>query len=246
MKVWIRTFCLALCLLYVPIQIFADPTQDSFLAWSIENESLKIQQTSSDDYKALTDLHASRGEGYLVLGEDQRALEDFLLSYEYALICEEEKNDLSFRPLFGAFLAYVRLEDLESAQMISVQLDSILRNACCDCGEPSSHLGRHQGNRIPSQGSILPCQADWPILGPDHIAIRDCLERVDNTVKGLTLLLAAVRRPEVSALALVVVYKLEDVAKNCCRAGGIWKGCLQKLVNRLHFWRESGVPDKPT
>ncbi|MGC2595981.1 MAG: hypothetical protein WA347_06855 [Rhabdochlamydiaceae bacterium] len=113
MKVWIHTISLAFFLLGTHIRLFAE-AEDSFFVRSIAAESLNIQYTSPYDYSTLSDLHASRGEDYLILGEDQKALEDFLLSYEYALNCREEENRLSFRPLFGAFLAHVRLENLES------------------------------------------------------------------------------------------------------------------------------------
>jgi hypothetical protein len=246
MKTWICAVYLTLNLLYIPLQVFANSPRDSFLSEFIVNESLKIQQTSPNDYNALTNLYASRGENYLILGEDQKALEDFLLSYEYALICEEEENDLSFRPLFGTFLAHIRLEDLESAQKIYAQLNSIIKNSCYEYREPSSQLSRRNSNRIASQTLCLPCQSDWPILGPNHVPIRDCIERVENTAKALVLLIAAVKRPEVCALAIALVYELQSAAIGCCRAGGIWKGCLQKLVNKLHFWKESGVPNNPT
>lgn len=28
---------------------------------------------------------------------------------------------------------------------------------------------------------------DWPILGPEQLPARDCLERIKNTVKGIML-----------------------------------------------------------
>jgi hypothetical protein len=243
MKVWIRTISLAFFLLGTHMQLFAE-AEDSFFVKSIAAESLNIQYASPYDYNTLSNLHASRGEDYLILGEDQKALEDFLLSYEYALNCIEEENHLSFRPLFGAFLVHVRLENLESVQEIYVHLQSILKNAsCCKNAASSSYLGKRysKGIDIPVQY----CNSDWPILGPERIPINDCLDNVDGTVKALKVLIAVVRKTEIRAMAYALIDQLAETAKNCCWAGGLWKGCLQKLVNKLHYWKVFGIPANP-
>lgn len=240
MKAMMFTISLVLCLLNIPTQILAESYEESFFAKSIAHESLNIEEASPDDYITLTDLHASRGEDYLILGEDQKALEDFLLSYEYALNCEEVKGELSFRPLLGVFLVNVRLENLEVAQEISIQLNSILKNACGNCTESLAY-GRHKSNRTGSV-SFQTCHGDWPILGPDQVTINECLKMVNNTTEAIGYMIAAVKRTEVRVLAMAVIEGLSDTASRCCRAGGLWKGCLQKLGNKLHYWRVFGVP----
>lgn len=133
----LEKWILAICLIFYAqhTQLFADQ-KDSFFLQSIDFESSNIQHVSSDDYTALSDLHASRGEDYLILGDDQKALEDFMLSYGYALKCKERKNHFIFRPLFGAFLVYIRLENIEAAQEMYVYLDWILKNACSEAKDP--------------------------------------------------------------------------------------------------------------
>jgi hypothetical protein len=244
MKVWICAISLAFFLLGTHIHLFAETSDDSFFVRSIAAESLNIQHASPYDYSTLSGLHASRGEDYLILGKDQKALEDFLLSYEYALNCTEEENHLPFRPLFGAFLAHVRLENLESVQEIYIHLQSILKSQdCCKDEGSSSYLSKRysKGIDIPVQY----CNADWPVLGPEKIPVKDCLNNVDATVRELKVLIAAVRKTEVRAIAYALIDQLADIAKNCCWAGGLWKGCLQKLVNKLHYWRVLGVPADP-
>lgn len=240
MKAMMFTISLVLCLLQMPAQIFAESYEEFFFAKSIARESLNIEEASPDDYVTLTDLHASRGEDYLILGEDQKALEDFLVSYEHAQNCEAGKNGLSFRPLLGAFLVNVRLENLEIAQEISIQLNSILKNACDKCTESLAH-GRHKSNRTGSV-SFQACHGDYPILGPDQVTINECLKMVDNTTEAIGYMIAAVKRTEVRVLAMGIIQGLADTASRCCRAGGLWKGCLQKLGNKLHYWRVFGVP----
>jgi hypothetical protein len=48
------------------------------------------------------------------------------------------------------------------------------------------------------------------------------------------LLLKYAKKTEIRALALACIKQLENKANNCCVAGGLWKGCLQSLVNKLH------------
>src|SRR5690242_14740747 len=88
------------------------------------------------------------------------------------------------------------------------------------------------------------CQ-DGPIDGPNQIPIGECLKRVENTVALITPMIAAVKRSEVQALALIVINRLADTANGCCRAGGLWKGCLQKLVNKFYYWGLLGIPADP-
>lgn len=243
MKTWILTITLTFFFLDMPIRLFAQDSDDSFFVRSITKESLNIEHASPYDHSKLSDLHASRGEDYLILGEDQKALEDFLISYEYALSCEGNDH-LTFRSLFGAFLAYVRLENLESAQEVYVQLDTILKGYRCYRGKKTStHLSKSDFNG--TAYSIQNCHADYPILGPARIPIQDCLDNVDGAVRAIKILIAAVGKTEIRAIALALIDQLADTAKNCCWAGGLWKGCLQKLVNKLHYWKVFGIPANP-
>lgn len=88
-------------------------------------------------------------------------------------------------------------------------------------------------------------QPDWPILGPEQIDLSECIKRVDKTTEAILLLIAAARKSEIRVLAITLINALADQAKTCCRSGGLWKGCLQKLVNKLHYWKILGVPADP-
>ncbi|NDE82641.1 MAG: hypothetical protein EB051_03375 [Chlamydiia bacterium] len=110
-----------------------DPSSFSFI--SIRKSSFNIDQINPNDYIALSECYAARGEDYLIVDEDQNALKDFILSYEYALRCSEQNNDLLFRPLLGAFLVYIRLENIEAATEIHAELQSILSSFCSPCQE---------------------------------------------------------------------------------------------------------------
>ncbi len=119
-------------------------------------------------------------------------------------------------------------------------MDSILGSgACFQCTQSTARPSKRFA------GPVLSQHPDCPIYGPDQISIRECLDRVDTTVEAITILIAAVKRTEVRTLAIAFIRQLENKARNCCIAGGIWKGCLQILVNKLHYWKVLGIPADP-
>lgn len=136
----------------------------------------------------------------------------------------------------GAFLVYVRLGD-EARVRATFEPLSLLIDSC-SCCESTEQPSYHCCVFTVSDNE----QKDWPILGPEYIPIGECLERVETTVKAIRLMIAAVPQSTIRALALVLIDQLATNANRCCRAGGLWKGCLQKLVNKLHYWNMLGVP----
>jgi hypothetical protein len=218
------------------MQVFA--SSSPFFETMIARETGNIEQTPSWDHRALSDLYASRGESYLILNDDKNALEDFLAAHEHALHSQDQ-DCLSLRALLGAFLVYARLEDeahvRATFEPLSLLIDSC---SCCERNEqPSFHCCTLAiSDQEPQE------QGDWPILGPERIPIRECLDRVEATTKAIRLMIAAVPKSTIRALALTLIDQLETNANRCCRAGGLWKGCLQKLVNKLHYWNMLGIP----
>lgn len=79
--------------------------------------------------------------------------------------------------------------------------------------------------------------------------MKECLERVGNTVSMSKKLIAFVKRKEVVFLLTTLIDGLEERASRCCRAGGLWKACLQPLVNKWHLWNQKwkvfGIPPDP-
>ena len=113
--------------------LFAKTSQNLLYDSDIDRKNIVIQEGSHYSFNRFSELYASKGEDYLILGDDQKALENFLLSYEYALKSGEGivGTRLSFRSLFGVFLVYIRLEDLELAKETYSYLSSILDGWSC-------------------------------------------------------------------------------------------------------------------
>ncbi|MEN9343601.1 MAG: hypothetical protein RLZZ453_388 [Chlamydiota bacterium] len=247
MRWWVFIVLYCSSLLNLSTSFAAEDIAKKFISQSIQKISLDIQNAPSFEYAKLSDLFASRGEDYLILGEDIKALQDFELSHVYASKCDgDDLSYLLFRPLFGAFLVCARLENIENLQNIYNELQLILDHCTCyECEESATFWKqtRNENRRI----FIANCnnQPDWPILGPERISMRECLDRVEATAKELRFLVATIQRAEIQILAIALIDQLELSANRCCRAGGLWKGCLQKLVNKLHYWRVLGIPADP-
>jgi hypothetical protein len=221
----------------------------------IEYETAEILKISTNDHAALSDAYCTRGESFL-LGENyELALLDFEKSYELAkFISTEDLIIVLFRPLFGLALVYGHLNLEEQFTAAISEMRAILETcSCCDREQNTEHLfsknhselNFHERFNYISNSTKIP---DQPILGPDHISIRDCIDRVDATQNAAKLLIVKAKA-EFQYILNNIIDDLAVRARNCCRAGGIWKTCLQPIVNRWHQWNEKwkifGIPPDP-
>jgi len=157
--------------------------------------------------------------------------------------------ELIFRALFGQLLAYANLDLIEPIYPIITTLESIIDSCKCKSNIGVNIKGEINYFSLPefplksmhSQHSRSP---DIKIEGPDYIPVRDCVERVRTTVQAADFLIVKVR-PEIQALCRYIISKLSDAAIDCCWAGGLWKGCLQKLINKWQDWKMFGIPADP-
>lgn len=89
-----------------------------------------------------------------------------------------------------------------------------------------------------------------PILGPDKIAVEECLNRVYGTAKRANDLILFVKRPEVRFMLRSIIEGLEGSAALCCRDGGLWKTCVGPLMDKWYLWNEKwklfGIPPDPS
>lgn len=229
---------------------------------NITELSRNLQNTPFDDYMTLSELHSSRGEDYLFLGMDQKAFEDFMIAYQYGVLCgEEDKRTVAtFRSLFGLFLVYARAEDLEAVQNLGQQLQQILDfYSCDDCQDHSDTINQINTTSIITQGrpkstklgSYGPSKKerkkgeDYPIQGPNQIPVKECLERVTAVGDLADILIQLVQKKEIRIIAKLLIDSMVNSANNCCRSGGLWKACLQTLVNKWKDWQMFGVPPDP-
>ena len=72
-----------------------------------------------------------------------------------------------------------------------------------------------------------------------------CIDTVDNCSRYLKALCVVIKDPGARTTLYLFVDGLADKAKNCCRAGGIWKECVQKMVDTMNKWNMLGIPADP-
>lgn len=238
------------------------PTND-ILTNSIEDTSKILENTLADDYLALSTLYASRAEDYLILGSNENALSDFTLAYQYGLNSSDKIKGTPaiFRSLFGLFLTYARAENLQGVEEIGKELREIVDSySCNDCQHHLENIDRQIKGYTPGKNqtqnlikdSPLPPNfkqakkgEDYPILGPTEVPIYECLDRVKITADLAYALIEAVDKVAIRLAAKPIIDYLIDSCNRCCRAGGLWKACLQPLVNKWHAWKVFGIPNDP-
>ena len=69
-----------------------------------------------------------------------------------------------------------------------------------------------------------------------------CLNTVDNCSKFMKGMCVVVKDPGARVTLGLFVDGLADKAKSCCRAGGFWRNCVQKMVDVMNEWKMFGIP----
>jgi hypothetical protein len=220
----------------------------------IEFETAEISKINSEDYEGIADAYASRGESLLLIDHFEEALADFQNSYEFGIkLCAEKSatsTEIIFRALFGQAIAYANLNELEYVCLITDKLKEIMRSVNCSRCKNKSPQTVLNCSKINAYIFSSTMQIEnVPIYGPEQISLQDCLDLIDNTV-ALSKLLIAKAPASARAPLTVIIDQLAQEARKCCRRGGLWKGCFQKLANKYHQWNQKwmvlGIPPDPS
>jgi hypothetical protein len=166
---------------------------------------------SLGNYEELAENYISQGENLLLEGRYESSIEDLKIGYQIASV-ELSDASMQMRALFPLIIAYGYLNRPHSLQNVINEMSYIMQT--CSCRNVS---------------------ADKPILGPDRISIAECVNRVNGVTNAAVALCVAIPDKGAQAMAILGIQSLADQARNCCEAGGLWKGCLRPIVNK---WAE--------
>jgi len=201
----------------------------------IEFETDAISQIEPNNYQALSDAYISRGESYLFCGKYEAALEDLKKGSELAALYGQDQQ-LTLRSLLVLSIIYANCDMLEELNASCETMISLLKSSSC-------HLSKKM------MKSVSHAKRDVPINGPREIPIQDCIENAEGTAKAAKLLIVRAK-PEVQFFLNSVIDEMEKLAIECCLAGGLWKACLQPIINKWHQWNERwkvfGIPPDPS
>ena len=141
------------------------------------------------------------------------------------------------------------LGDVAMAMYIAEELNIILASFQCKCqGDPAYQKEKLQSSQ-PTLSDLRHTE-DVPIYGPDKISVRDCIDFVNNTVALAQVLIDIVPSAPVRGSLTLMIRSLSNQAISCCRKGGIWKSCVQPLMNKYHLWNQKwkvfGIPPDPS
>ncbi len=227
----VAMMCVRLCLaLEIDYSSFFSPEE------VIAYEESRVQDSELEGMD-LADAYIDLGESYLLCGHYEKALYNLGVGAELARDCQLERTFP--RAFLGLAITYANMGLMEEFYAaVKVMQAELETGYCLDCQK-----ARDSAYRIELTYSS-------EILGPDKISIQDCIDRVQGTADSANELISFVRRPEVQFILRGVIRDLRDRALHCCRAGGLWKACLQPLTNKWAKWNEKwklfGIPPDPS
>lgn len=227
-------------LLFLPVFIWITPCkgegihQSSFQSIDdvIRFETSQILDADPNNPEFLSEMYLSRAESYLLYGNNSLAYADFKEGYAIADLCSEEtKMSLHFRALFGLAIVYGCEEMTDELYATADSLKLLLSSCKCNCNQDKQ-------SQLTGNGLSHHIYGVKPILGPDQIPIQDCIDFAESTAEKCRYLIALVPKAQVQVTLQILVDDLAKRARSCCRAGGIWKACLQPIVDKWQLWNE--------
>ncbi len=72
-----------------------------------------------------------------------------------------------------------------------------------------------------------------------------CLKTVDNCAVFMKGMCAVVKDSGIQFTLGLFIDGLAKKSKDCCRAGGFWRNCVQKMVDVMNSWKMLGIPADP-
>jgi hypothetical protein len=149
------------------------------------------------------------------------------------------------RALFGLAFSYALLEEMDEFHVVENQIKYLF--STFDCRRVQKRQDWNSTSFHPGYASVSN-KAPKPILGPDKIPVAECVSRARN-VASATRILISKARIDAQTFLNILINDLEDRSIQCCYAGGVWKACLQPIVNKWQKWNEKwavfGVPPDP-
>lgn len=203
-------------------------------------ETIQILRTHPEHYELLSERYLDRAETNLLRGEYDLALRDFDTASRIAdgYVEEEFNRALLFRACFGKVILY-GAQDMMDQFYESLDLLNHLLASCTCCFQENNSI------RL-----VSTTNGNQPIYGPDRISVQECIEFAEGTVEKCRYLIQCVPKRETRVILNILIDGLNKQAIACCKAGGIWKACLQPLVNKWYLWNQKwklfSIPPDPT
>lgn len=174
--------------------------------------------SASSSLEFRIDSLLEQGEQYFIAKDFSKAEEN--LSEAISLCRNFGEQDIRlFRGLLDRSLvnACLGFEDLSIRDLRDLETSIDIFH--CGYGSGSSKEEYYAGGK--------------PILGEDQITIAECIERAETTISYFKdLLTIAPVSFKWQTTFLSSLHLLELKAKECCRSGGVWKACLEPLLNK--------------
>lgn len=227
---------------------------------AITMETSEIAKTSYSDHDELAQLYVSRGESYLLDGQYENAIGDFLKANSQIIFSHNANivEIVAFRVAFGSVVGYDNLGMQEETEHSLQQLQSIVNHISCGgcleqrpCQEklsPSTNTFHFQDMVKPSIDNmrqhrmIITCGQEnndnyADIQGPDRPPTSQwCEEVVTGVGRSMDAIACLAPNYAVKIALIGVIEALMTRAIKCCQAGGFWKACVAPIARKWREW----------
>jgi hypothetical protein len=194
-------------------------------------------KNNTEENSTLIELY-NRGISLFAEGEYAQSCEDF----SCVINSPESSEELLGAALWGRAWVNACLGQnenlIEDLAAIAVQVGLY---EPCECSSPTSIA--FSGNAYqqgPFQLVNYYRQVDSSESGHEF-----CFNTVDNCSTFMVAMCAIVKDRGARVTLALFIDALAEKAKSCCRAGGFWRGCVQKMVDTMNKWKMLGIPPDP-
>ena len=208
----------------------------------ITRETEEIRNIQTIDHDELAQLHASRGESYLLSAEYEKALKDFQAACSEIKMSNDVESSMfvGFRILLGAAVCYDNLGMKDDCQLAIANLQAIVKYmGCQNClkQRPRFEISRTFGNGC--QPFLRRCANDnySDIGGPDkEPELGWCEEVVIGVGRTMDAIAILAPNPAVKIALIGVIEALIQRGLKCCQTGGFWKACVAPITRTWREW----------
>lgn len=224
---------------------FCHAAEKQFLENSISHETYAIMNTQQFDHEKLADLHTSRGESYMLLGNHKAAEYDFQVAQGHLRQSSEIGTimGVGFRSFLGLAIVYDNLEQPEEFQKMVDSLQAIV-SMDVSCMKTKSNFvpSIFKKSYKPFDGSFMikRCEDDYVVYGPDRVSKEECEDFVFGLAKDMAKMVDECTTNKNNAQAILrVIDDLSNKALDCCRTSSFWKQCLNPIAAKRLQWKNS-------
>ncbi len=211
-------------------------------AWEFDERPFSINECKNDssDSFSLFELY-DRGVFLLASGDYYQARDCFI----HILDSEGISEELIGVALWGQVWANAFLGDNESLDKDLATIANLIGlYEECECRSDVSFRGSDDFRE--NSDFFITTIANKKNNRNFSSGDPGCHKTVENCESFMKAMCGGVKDPGAKITLELFIEALAEKAQECCRAGGFWEHCVQKMVDTMNKWKFFGIPADPS